>query len=180
MKAEIITVGTELLLGQITNTNSRDLARFLASEGIFLYYQSTVGDNEDRLAEVLRTALSRSDLILLCGGLGPTSDDITRETVAKVLGLPLEKDHSWEKHLEEFFKRRGRPFAGINRRQAMVPRGGRLLPNHRGTAPGLYIHHKLKHIFCCPGSQRARPLAARAGNALLSSIRQGSGEREFW
>ena len=168
-------------MGQITNTNSRDLARFLASEGIFLYYQSTVGDNEDRLAEVLRTALSRSDLILLCGGLGPTSDDITRETVAKVLGLPLEKDHSWEKHLEEFFKRRGRPFAGINRRQAMVPRGGRLLPNHRGTAPGLYIHHKLKHIFLLPGPPRELvPLLQEQVMPLLGSIRQGSGEkREF-
>ena len=91
MRCEIIAVGTELLMGQTTNTNARDIARELSSLGVGVYYQAVVGDNEERLADVFRQALSRADLIILTGGLGPTEDDITRETVARVLSFPGEK-----------------------------------------------------------------------------------------
>ena len=101
MNAEIITVGTELLLGDIVNTNSQFLSRELAAYGIGMLYQSTVGDNIDRLGEVLRLAMGRSDLVLLTGGLGPTQDDLTRETVADVLGLPLVPDEESLRRIEE-------------------------------------------------------------------------------
>ena len=139
MRCEIISVGTELLMGQTINTNAADLARELFSLGIGVYYQTVVGDNEERLAEVFRQALSRAGLIILTGGLGPTEDDLTRETVARVLGLPLFRDRGWEGRLEDFFNRIKRPMASLNLRQALVPEGGKILPNDRGTAPGIYL-----------------------------------------
>lgn len=154
MRCEIIAVGTELLMGQTTNTNTRDIARELSSLGVGVYYQTVVGDNEKRLADVFRQALSRSELIILTGGLGPTEDDITRETVAKVLDLPLEKNKAWEEKLEEFFGRFKRPMVAMNLRQAMVPRGGRLFHNDRGTAPGIYLETEGKLIVLLPGPPR--------------------------
>ncbi|NLX92169.1 MAG: competence/damage-inducible protein A [Firmicutes bacterium] len=146
MRCEIIAVGTELLMGQTTNTNARDIARELLSLGVGVYYQTVVGDNEERLAEVVKRAMERVDLIILSGGLGPTNDDLTRETVARVLGISLEKNEEWEKRLLEFFSRFKRPFAQNNLRQAMVPQGALMLPNDRGTAPGIYLE-KGKNIF---------------------------------
>jgi nicotinamide-nucleotide amidase len=154
MRCEIISVGTELLMGQITNTNARDIARELFSLGIGVYYQTVVGDNEKRLAEVFNQALKRAELIILTGGLGPTDDDLTRETVAKVLALPLEKNRVWEQRLQEFFSRFKRPMAEINLRQAMVPRGGKILLNDRGTAPGIFLEEKGKIIVLLPGPPR--------------------------
>lgn len=154
MRCEIIAVGTELLMGQIMNTNARDIAGELLPLGVGVYYQTVVGDNEDRLRSVFREALGRADLIILTGGLGPTDDDITRETVAKVLELPLEKNPIWEKRLEEFFSRFKRPMVEINFRQAMVPRGGKLLLNDRGTAPGIYLEAKGRVIILLPGPPR--------------------------
>lgn len=154
MRCEIISVGTELLMGQITNTNARDIARELLSLGIGVYYQTVVGDNEQRLAEVFSRALQRVELIILTGGLGPTDDDLTRETVAKVLGLPLQKSSLWEQKLQEFFSRFKRPMAEINLRQAMVPRGGKILLNDRGTAPGILLEEKGKIIVLLPGPPR--------------------------
>lgn len=154
MYCEIIAVGTELLMGQTLNTNARDIARELSTLGVGVYHQAVVGDNEGRLAETFRQALDRSDLIILTGGLGPTEDDLTRETVAKVLGLPLEKNEAWERRMEDFFKRLQRPMVEINRRQAMVPRGGRLLPNERGTAPGIFLEREGKTIVLLPGPPR--------------------------
>jgi len=154
MRCEIISVGTELLMGQTTNTNARDIARELLSLGIGVYYQTVVGDNEQRLAEVFELALQRSDLIVLTGGLGPTDDDLTRETVARVLGLPLEKSPLWEQKLREFFSRFKRPMAEINLRQAMVPRGGKVLNNDGGTAPGILLEEKGKIIILLPGPPR--------------------------
>jgi len=151
MIAEIIAVGTELLMGQTTNTNARDLASDLSKLGIGVYYQSVVGDNETRLTEVFSQALNRSDLIIICGGLGPTDDDITRPTVAKVLDLPLEKNEEWEQKLQEFFKRFSKSMQEINLRQAMVPEGGELLPNDKGTAPGIYLDKEDKVIVLLPG-----------------------------
>ena len=139
MKCEIISVGTELLMGQTENTNAGALARELFPLGIGVYYQTAVGDNEERLRGVFSQALQRSALIILTGGLGPTEDDLTRETVARVLGLPLVKNKEWEKRLKDFFHRFKRPMAVQNLRQTMVPQGGKILPNDRGTAPGIYL-----------------------------------------
>ncbi len=151
MKTEIITVGTEILMGQILNTNARDLARELLKLGAGVYYQTVVGDNRGRLEEAFSCALSRADLVILSGGLGPTEDDLTRETVARVLGLPLERCPGWEKRLEKLFRRRGRPMVESNLKQALVPRGGKLLPNDRGTAPGIYLEKEDKIIVLLPG-----------------------------
>ncbi|MEW5921421.1 MAG: competence/damage-inducible protein A [Bacillota bacterium] len=151
MRCEIIAVGTELLMGQIVNTNGAEMARDLAGLGIGVYYQTVVGDNEERLAEVFSLALKRADLIICSGGLGPTTDDITRETVARVLGLPLEQNEFWVKKLYEYFERVGRPLIQSNLRQAMLPRGGRLLPNDRGTAPGIFLEHEQRIFVLLPG-----------------------------
>ena len=136
MNAEIITVGTELLLGDIVNTNSQFLSRELAAYGIGMLYQSTVGDNIDRLGEVLRLAMGRSDLVLLTGGLGPTQDDLTRETVADVLGLPLVPDEESLRRIEEYFRNTGREMTENNKKQAMLPEGCIVFTNDHGTAPG--------------------------------------------
>ncbi len=154
MRCEIIAVGTELLMGQTTNTNARDIARELLSLGIGVYYQTVVGDNGERLAEVVRQAMERADLIILSGGLGPTNDDLTRETVAQVLDIPMEKNVEWERRLMEFFSRFKRPFAENNLRQAMVPEGALMLRNDRGTAPGIVLE-KGNHTFVLlPGPPR--------------------------
>ena len=154
LRCEIIAVGTELLMGQTINTNARDIARELLSLGVGVYYQTVVGDNRERLEEVVRRAMDRVDLIILSGGLGPTNDDLTRETVAQLLGIPLEKNVEWEKRLFDFFSRFKRPFAENNLRQAMVPEGALMLPNDRGTAPGIILERG-KHTFVLlPGPPR--------------------------
>ena len=107
MKAEILSVGTELLLGDIVNTDAQFLARELARLGVTVLYHSTVGDNEERLSDLLQTALSRSDLVLTTGGLGPTADDLTKEVCAKVLGIPLVEDAESMRRMEAFFQARG-------------------------------------------------------------------------
>ncbi len=154
MRCEIIAVGTELLMGQTMNTNARDIALALSALGVGVYYQTVVGDNEGRLEEVFNQAVKRTELVILTGGLGPTEDDITRETVAKVLGLPLEQNEDWVNKLESFFQKRKRPMSDVNRRQAMVPRGGQLLPNDRGTAPGIILEIKERIVVLLPGPPR--------------------------
>jgi nicotinamide-nucleotide amidase len=140
MIAELVFVGTELLLGEILNTNAQFLSQKLSALGIDCYYQTVVGDNADRLACVLRQALARADVVITSGGLGPTMDDLTRETTAAVCGLPLELQPGLLAGLEAFFARRtGRPMPENNRRQAMAPRGSQILHNDRGTAPGLIV-----------------------------------------
>lgn len=151
MRTELIFTGTELLLGQILNTNARFLAQRLSSLGLDLYYQTTVGDNSGRLAEVLRTALERADLIIVTGGLGPTMDDLTKETVAEALGLPLILDSAVLAEIEGFFISRGKTMPAANRKQAMVPEGSRVIPNERGTAPGVLIEKDGKRIILLPG-----------------------------
>lgn len=151
MKAELVFVGTELLLGQILNTNAQYISRRLADLGVDNYYQTVVGDNWERLAQVLRQALDRSDLVITSGGLGPTLDDITKEVAAEVLGLPLELHQPSLEHLEAFFRRRGREMTENNRKQAMMPRGARVLPNPPGTAPGMIAERDGKAIAVLPG-----------------------------
>lgn len=153
MIAELVFVGTELLLGEILNTNAQFLSQKLSALGIDCYYQSVVGDNEERLAGVLRQALSRADVVITSGGLGPTMDDLTRETTAVVCGLPLELQPDILAGLQAFFaKRTGKPMPENNVRQAMAPRGSKLLLNDRGTAPGLIVPSpEGKPVILLPG-----------------------------
>ena len=155
MKAELICVGTELLLGDIVNTNAAYLSRQMAVLGFSCYHQSVVGDNEERLADALRTALARADVIILSGGLGPTQDDLTRETAAKVMEMPLALHQPTADRLASFFMNlRGMESDGIpqnNWRQAMVPEGAIVLENPNGTAPGLILPKDGKHLILLPG-----------------------------
>ncbi len=140
MIVEIIAVGTEILLGNIVNTNSQFLAGKCAELGLGMYYQSVVGDNHDRLFDTIMTAKNRSDIIILTGGLGPTEDDITRDVCAEVFGRELILDEAVKKSIYDFFARRGDvKVARSNTRQAMVPEGAIVLENDNGTAPGLII-----------------------------------------
>lgn len=154
MKTEIIAVGTELLLGQICNGNARFLSEKLAELGINVYWHSTVGDNTVRLAGVLKAALDRADLLILCGGLGPTMDDLTKETVADVLGLPLEVSREWEYRLEQLFSTLGRRMPDNNRKQALLPRGAQIIFNEYGTAPGIWLEHGSQVLILLPGPPR--------------------------
>ncbi|MDR7520852.1 MAG: competence/damage-inducible protein A [Armatimonadota bacterium] len=151
MRAEIISVGTELLLGQITDTNAVFLARLLAEHGVDVRHKQTVGDNLERVQAAVRLALSRADLVVMTGGLGPTEDDLTVEAVAEAVGLPLVFDEALAESLRAFFEaRRRRPPESIFR-QARIPRGAEVIPNRRGTAPGLRVVAGEKTIFVFPG-----------------------------
>lgn len=151
LKAEIICIGTELLLGQIVDTNATFLAKELADLGIDLHYKSTVGDNLGRMVEVLDRSWNRSEILILSGGLGPTQDDLTREAVAKMLGEKLEfNQEAWEQ-IKAYFHRMGRPITENNQRQAMFPLSGEIIPNSVGTAPGLLISKNTRYLFAVPG-----------------------------
>lgn len=154
MKAEIVTTGTELLLGEIVDTNAAYIARQVREVGVNLYYKTTVGDNRQRLAEVLRLGLSRSDVIIVTGGLGPTVDDITREAVADATGQALELRPEIVERLEQQFARWGRTVGQNNLRQAWLPRSAMMLTNPIGTAPGFIAETDAGAIICMPGVPR--------------------------
>ncbi|WP_419931388.1 molybdopterin-binding protein [Candidatus Poriferisodalis sp.] len=137
MKTEIVAVGTELLLGQIVDTNSSWMGEQLALAGIDSHYQTKVGDNWDRIEDAFRLALDRSDAVIVCGGLGPTQDDITREVLASVMGVELVLDERIAERIRAMFASRSRPMPENNLRQAMVPVGASPIPQQPGTAPGL-------------------------------------------
>ncbi|HCB36886.1 MAG TPA: competence/damage-inducible protein A, partial [Acidimicrobiaceae bacterium] len=137
MNCEVVAVGTELLLGQIVDTNSSWIGEQLAASGIDSHWQTKVGDNWDRIADSLRLAVSRSDAVIVSGGLGPTPDDITREVLAGLMGVELVADPVIEQRIREMFGRHGRDMPENNLRQAMVPVGARPIPEQPGTAPGL-------------------------------------------
>ncbi len=151
MRAEILSVGTELLLGQIVDTNAAFLSRDLASRGIDVLHRTTVGDNEARLLEELNRALHRADLVVTIGGLGPTSDDITKEVCSRASGIPLEPDPQIEEKLRAFFASRGVPFSQTNLKQALIPTRGAALANANGTAPGCVFDLRDRAIICLPG-----------------------------
>ena len=156
MIAEIVSVGTELLLGNIVNTNAAFLAEKCAILGISCFYQQVVGDNEDRLADALRLALSRSDLIIMSGGLGPTEDDLSKETAAKVMNKKLVMHEPSKKAIQDYFdKKYGTKNTKIpenNWKQAMLPEDATVLDNPNGTAPGMIISDDNgKHIILMPG-----------------------------
>jgi nicotinamide-nucleotide amidase len=154
MNVEIIAVGTELLLGQIVNTNAQFLARELASLGMGVYYHTVVGDNLNRLVNTFLQAWQRSEVVILTGGLGPTTDDLTREGVASALGRPLCFQEDVWQQIVAHMQRTKRPIPENNRRQAMVPEGAVVLPNPRGTAPGLAIRDAGRLAVLLPGPPR--------------------------
>lgn len=151
MIAEIVAIGTELLMGQIVNTDAQYLSRRLQSLGISVYYHSTVGDNPQRMQDTLALALSRSDIVITTGGLGPTQDDISKEIAAKLLGLEMKFDEESWQAIRGYFDRLGRACPENNRRQAMFAEGASILPNACGTAPGCMIEHDGRIVIQLPG-----------------------------
>lgn len=151
MIVEIVTTGTELLLGQIIDTNTPFLSQKLNELGFDVLYHSTVGDNKVRMTEVLRSALQRSDIIITSGGLGPTQGDITKEVTASLLNRPLSLDADSVKNIELFFANRDLTMPESNLRQGLIPEGALVIKNERGTAPGVIIEHDGKTIIHLPG-----------------------------
>ncbi len=151
MIAEVVSIGTELLLGQITDTNAAYLGKVLAGIGIPVYRRQTVGDNLERVADAIKLALSRSDLLVIIAGLGPTEDDLTREGIAAAIGEDLIFDPDLQAHLDDLFKRRGLTLTKSQSRQAERPPSAKPIPNPNGTAPGLVIEKNGKIIIAIPG-----------------------------
>jgi nicotinamide-nucleotide amidase len=154
MTAEIISIGTELLLGQIVDTDAAHLSQELASLGITIYHRNNVGDNFDRCVAAIRQALSRADAVFCVGGLGPTMDDLTRDAIAEAFGVSLVRDEKIVAHLHQWFESRNYTMLDSVLRQADVPEGGVPLPNPNGTAPGLWVENKIngeKLIVALPG-----------------------------
>jgi len=151
VKAELVSVGTELLLGQIVDTNAAYLSRRLAELGVDVYQRQTVGDNQARLVKTLQQAVQRSDLVLVTGGLGPTPDDVTREALAELAGVELVEKPELRAELEAFFERRGRKMTAINLKQARLPEGAEALPNPMGTAPGIWLPLDRMLVVSMPG-----------------------------
>lgn len=154
MKAEIISIGTELLLGHIVNTNASFLSQKLAEAGIDVYRQATVGDNVERLCNSIKTSLRRSDMVIMSGGLGPTIDDVTIEAISILTGRPLVLNKAILKDLKHYFKLKKVRCPKESIRQAYIPKGVRWIRNSVGTAPGLIIECDGKTIICLPGPPR--------------------------
>jgi nicotinamide-nucleotide amidase len=148
---EVIAVGTELLLGQIVNSNGTFIGAALAEHGLDAHFQQVVGDNLGRISVAIRTALDRSDAVIMSGGIGPTQDDMTREALADVTARELIFSDEYAERLRDWWARRGREMPESNLRQAYYPDGAEMLENPRGTAPGLMLEHDGKPIFCVPG-----------------------------
>ncbi|MDL2293737.1 competence/damage-inducible protein A [Ruminococcaceae bacterium OttesenSCG-928-D13] len=171
MRAEIISVGTELLLGDILNTNAQFLAQQLAGLGFSVFYQTVVGDNPGRLRSVVNEAKARSDVLIFTGGLGPTADDLTKETIAEAFGDVLVMDEEELLNLQTFFEKRGVPMGDNNRKQAMVPLRGKKLPNPNGTAPGAYFRQNGKYAILLPGPPREmKPMFLNEAVPLLEGM----------
>ena len=154
MKCELISVGTEILLGDILNTNARFLSKELAALGISLMYQTTVGDNEGRLKSALDTAFTRADTVILTGGLGPTPDDLTKEVCAAYFGKRLFMREDILEEIRAYFSAKGLPMPESNSKQALVPEDSTVLPNKNGTAPGFIMESGDKKIIILPGPPR--------------------------
>ena len=178
MRAEIISVGTEILLGDIVNTNTQFLAKELASIGIEVYRQEVVGDNQDRLLGILEEALNRSDMVITTGGLGPTNDDLTKETACKFFNMDLELHQESLKALEEYFFKMGRKITESNYKQVYFPKEAIVLPNPNGTAPGAILEKNNKYIVILPGPPRemkpmylnhVKPYLIKKGDGIIES-----------
>lgn len=151
MRAEVVAIGTELLLGQIVDTNSAWIGEQLALAGIDCAYQTRVGDNLERIVLAFRSALARNEAVIACGGLGPTQDDLTREAIAELTGAELVRDEAIAERIAEMFRSRGREMSPSNLRQADVPVGATPIPQRRGTAPGLVVPVGHKVLYAVPG-----------------------------
>ncbi len=174
LRCEVVAVGTELLLGQVVDTNSSWIGEQLALAGIDSHFQTKVGDNRARVVSVLRLALERSDAVIVCGGLGPTHDDITRECIAEVMGVELERHDDIADRIAQMFAGRGRRMADNNLRQADVPVGATVIPQVRGTAPGLICPVGVKVVYAVPGvPHEMREMVTRA---IVPDLRERSGE----
>jgi nicotinamide-nucleotide amidase len=178
MVVEILSIGTEILLGDIVNTNAQFLSQRLASLGFTVYRHTSIGDNPDRLKETIADALSRSDMIIATGGLGPTKDDLSKETAAAYFGLKLVLHEGQLAKIREIFSRYGREMTDNNVKQAMIPEGSHILENDFGTAPGFAVEKNGKHILMFPGPPRelipmfenkAIPYLARFQDGVLVS-----------
>lgn len=175
MKAEILCVGTEILLGDIVNTNAVFLAQELARMGISVYHQSVVGDNSQRLKSCLQHSLEQSDLVITTGGLGPTYDDLTKETVADLFGLEMELNEESMRDIRAYFEKLNRPMTDNNIKQAMMPKGAIILKNENGTAPGLIVEGKGKAVVLLPGPPREmKPMFLHGVLPYLSRYIQGT------
>ena len=175
MRCNVVAIGTELLLGQINDTNSSWIGEQLAAAGIESHLQVKVGDNLARMTEAITHALERADALVICGGLGPTHDDLTREAIAAVMGADLAHDESVATVIRDLFARRGRVMAENNMRQALVPVGARVIPQTRGTAPGLVCPVGDKVIYAVPGVPHEMKEMFERG--ILPDLLERSGEK---
>ncbi|HEX4904208.1 MAG TPA: competence/damage-inducible protein A [Acidimicrobiales bacterium] len=176
MKCEVVAVGTELLLGQIVDTNSSWIGEQLALAGIDSHFQTKVGDNLERIVSAFELALSRSDAVIVCGGLGPTQDDITRDAIARVMGgVELVQDDAVLARIEQMFAARGRVMAANNARQAQVPVGARVIPQQPGTAPGLICPIGDKVLYAVPGVPREMKVMVE--ESIIPDLQARMGER---
>ncbi len=174
MKAEILAVGTEILLGDIVNTNAQYLAKRLADLGISVYHQSVVGDNPERLLEAYRLAFGRADLVITTGGLGPTKDDLTKEVAFEYFGKQSVIHEESLKIIEGYFKKMNRPMAESNKKQAYFPVDAVILPNNNGTAPGCIIEKNSKIVALLPGPPREmKPMFEESVVPYLKKFQQG-------
>jgi len=170
LNAEIIAVGSELLLGQIANTNAQFLSQQLAELGINVYFHTAVGDNAARLEQAVNVAQTRADLILFTGGLGPTKDDLTKETIARLLGRRLIIDEAALRAIEAYFVRTNRPMTENNKKQALVLEGSTVLKNEHGMAPGMALSANGITYMLLPGPPKEmRPMFVKYGRAFLRS-----------
>ena len=175
MRCNVVAIGTELLLGQINDTNSSWMGEQLAAAGIESHLQLKVGDNLARMEDAIAVALVDADAVIICGGLGPTHDDLTREAIASIMGVELAHDPAVAAVIEEMFARRGRVMAANNMRQALVPDGATVIPQTRGTAPGLICPVGDKVIYAVPGvPHEMKDMFERA---ILADLLARSGER---
>ena len=151
MNAEIVAIGSELLLGQIVDSNSAWIAQRLADSGVNLFYKTVVGDNEDRMVAILDQALDRADVVITTGGIGPTRDDLTRQAVARVTGRKVVTDPGSLVELRERFQKRGFILTKNNERQAQIPEGARVIKNPTGTAPAFLVEDERGVVISVPG-----------------------------
>ena len=174
MRCEVVAVGTELLLGQIVDTNSSFIGDRLALAGIDSHFQTKVGDNHERIVSAIQIALGRSDAVICCGGLGPTQDDITRAALADIMGVKLERHEDIVEHIRGLFASRNRVMAESNALQADVPEGATVIHNDRGTAPGLICPVGDKVVYAVPGvPHEMRDMVERA---VVPDLRRRSGD----
>ncbi|HEY3484851.1 MAG TPA: molybdopterin-binding protein, partial [Ilumatobacteraceae bacterium] len=178
MRCDVLAVGTELLLGQIIDTNSAWIGDRLAAAGIDSLMQVKVGDNVGRIEAELRRLLASADAVVVCGGLGPTHDDLTRDAIARVMGVELRRDDGVADTIRRMFEARGRRMPENNMRQALVPDGASIIPQTRGTAPGLVcpvtVDGREKVVFALPGVPHE--LYEMFDRAVLPELTRRSGE----